>query len=117
MSIISLREGFFGLLVSACFAACIGFPQFQQNAYLSSIAEPQCWQTPPDSATTGGGASDGGASVSMSPGGIAGSAILWEGIAGSAILWGGIAGSAILWAGIAGSAILSRGISTADDSW
>src|SRR5262245_54461024 len=47
MSIISRREGFLGLLVSACFGD-IGLPQFQQNAYLSSIAEPQCWQVAPD---------------------------------------------------------------------
>jgi hypothetical protein len=68
---ISRRDGFFGLFVSDCFVGPIGLPQFQQNAYLSSIAEPQCWQTPPgDAAIFGGAAGDDGASVSISPGGI-----------------------------------------------
>ena len=69
MSMISRREGFLGLLLSEGFVACIGLPQFQQNAYLSSMADPQCWQTPPSDlgvATVAGAL--GGASVAISLG-------------------------------------------------
>src|ERR1051325_4596000 len=116
---ISRREGFFGLLVSEGFVDCIGLPQFQQNAYLSSMAEPQCSQTPPPGSVLGGTMTVGGASVSMSPGGIAASAVFAAGIADSPGLAGGIVGCAALASvacsagrtgGVTGSAALAGGI-------
>jgi len=99
MSIIRRRDGFLGLFGSACLVADIGLPQFQQNAYLSSIAEPQCWQTPPlvSGADTLAGA-DAGACVSMSLGWISGCA----GAETTAGTGGGVAGAGAI-AGAAGN--------------